>query len=262
MSNLPVQRRRATPPTTYKYFKSRSGEEGGSGSGGRRLPGFLQGRQGMVISGTLVAGGLYYVTHLDTVPETGRRRLMTISADEEQHMGEQAYEELLQTHRSRILPAGHPIARKVEAVGRRVAAASPLAQRPWTFTVIDSPEANCFVLPGQHVFVYTGILPILHDDAGLAAVMGHEVAHQVARHTAEKISLYKVLVAADLLLFFVFGTPGVFRSLLLQVGLELPFSRQCEREADHIGLYLAARACFDPEAAVGVFQRMQQHHVR
>ncbi|KAJ1936352.1 metalloendopeptidase [Linderina pennispora] len=121
-----------------------------------------------------------------------------------------------------------------------------------------SEERNAFVLPGGKVFVFTGILPITKTEDGLAAVLGHEIAHQYARHAAEKISQSNLLSFVYILASF-FVDPS-----LLQLGrgmthllTVLPNSRACEREADYLGLLFMAQACYDPRAAVGLWQRMQ-----
>lgn len=126
----------------------------------------------LAVSVVLMTGlaGVYYVTHLDTVPVTGRRRFLAVTPAQEEALGESGFQQLLLQFKGQILPPSHPWSRRIEAIGRRIVAVSPLHDRPWTFHVIDSEMANCFVLPGQHVFVFTGILPILGDDDGIAGI--------------------------------------------------------------------------------------------
>ena len=149
----------------------------------------------------------------------------------------------------------------LQRVGKRIAAVAPLPNAQWEFVVFESKEANAFCLPGGKVGVYTGILPITKDEAGLATVIGHEVAHAVARHGGERISealgLQLLGVAVDAstqntkyheAYVTGFGLGG-------QLGVALPHSRLQESEADHIGLLYMARAGFDPEASVAFWQR-------
>ncbi|KAI9142122.1 peptidase M48 [Paraphysoderma sedebokerense] len=123
-----------------------------------------------------------------------------------------------------------------------------------TFYVINAPVQNAFVLPGGKVFVFTGILPVVKNEDGLAVVLGHEIAHQVARHSSEKLSWLKVLMLAQFLLSFVFDTSLFFNRMFLELGILLPFSRKMEVEADEIGLMLTAQACYDPREAIGLWQ--------
>lgn len=120
------------------------------------------------------------------------------------------------------------------------------------------------MLPGGKVFVYTGILPIARTDDGLAAILGHEIAHNVARHSAESASRYLIfnLPLRYLLIFldntgYTMGLGRVLGDLLMGLGVTLPASRKQESEADYIGLMIMAKSCYDPKAAVGVWERME-----
>lgn len=126
-------------------------------------------------------------------------------------------------------------------------------------------EANAFVLPGGKVFVYTGILPITQNDAGLAAVLGHEIAHNLANHSAERMSgaiVVQMLIYVATIAEWTLGGNGQISHYLAQIALDFgvmrPASRQQESEADFIGLLLMAQSCYDPKAAVGLWQRMQK----
>lgn len=152
--------------------------------------------------------------------------------------------------------------KSVAQVSNRIIDAAGLrGQYKWQVTVIRSPEANAFVMPNGRIVVYTGILPITRDDAGLAAVIGHEVAHVVAHHAAERLSQSLVAQAA----IDVAGAasdPGnaslVAAALGIgaQYGVLLPFSRQHESEADRIGQIFMAKAGYDPAEAIALWVRM------
>jgi predicted Zn-dependent protease len=123
---------------------------------------------------------------------------------------------------------------------------------------------NAFVLPGGKVFVYTGILPIAQTDDGLAAILGHEIAHNVARHSAESMSRNFAILLPIRLAMIVLDTTGttlgfgrVLMDIAMGLGVVRPASRKQEVEADYIGLMIMAKACYDPRAAVGVWQRME-----
>ena len=156
----------------------------------------------------------------------------------------------------------------MQQVGKRIAAAANKPDYQWEFTVIDDPkQANAFCLPGGKVAVYTGIFPIAKDEAGLATVIGHEVAHALARHGAERMSTSMALQAAGMAVAVAAGGQSAATQQAImsayglgaQVGVALPFSRSQESEADRIGLILMAKAGYDPEAAVGLWQRMEQN---
>jgi predicted Zn-dependent protease len=148
-------------------------------------------------AGLLAFGTSYYVYHLDTVPISNRRRFLDITPKQEQAIAQLSYNEIMTEYGKRILPASHPYTQFVRRVAKRIIQVSGMRDLKWEVHVIDHQEPNAFVLPGGKVFVFTGILPLVQDEDGMAAILGHEVAHQVARHTAEKLSFTKVVLAAS-----------------------------------------------------------------
>ncbi|KAL7751050.1 metalloendopeptidase [Sorochytrium milnesiophthora] len=218
---------------------------------------WYQNRNYLVGGGVLsLAGGAYYVTHLEHVPISGRRRFMDLSPQQEEMLAKQAYEEIVAQYGRQVLPQSHAYTKMVRKVAQRIVQVSGMTDLHWEFYVIDSPEKNAFVLPGGKVFVFTGILPVVQGEDGLAVILGHEIAHQLARHSAEKMSFMKILVVLQLALSVVFDTSHSFNQLITQLGVLLPFSRKMENEADEIGLLLAAQACYNPSEAVNVWKRM------
>ena len=175
----------------------------------------------------LGGAGVYYMVNLEQVPSTGRWRFNDVGIADEQHMGEQAYKQTLAQYRGRMLPETHPATAQVRRVVSRIvkAAAELDAERApgaaptqWSVHVVKDNQTNAFVLPGGKIFVFTGILPICGSDEGLATVLSHEVAHQLARHSAEKMAGYKVLLLGTFvldLLGFDFGLSRVALNLLL-----------------------------------------------
>jgi predicted Zn-dependent protease len=200
-----------------------------------------------------------------TVPETGRRQVMLISSQQEMQLGFSAFQQVKKETPASRDPA---ITAMVQRVGRRIAAVAELPGAQWEFVVFDSKEANAFCLPGGKVGIYTGILPITKDEAGLATVIGHEIAHAVARHGAERMSEGLLLqTGGGLLGAGLANSDPRTRVLVLtayglgaKVGRELPHSRAQESEADRIGLIYMARAGYDPEAAVAFWQRFGEHN--
>jgi predicted Zn-dependent protease len=153
------------------------------------------------------------------------------------------------------------IRRRVLEIGQKVALASG-GNLDWEFEVFDSPEVNAFCLPGGKIGIFSGILPIAKTNGGLAAIIGHEVAHALAHHSAERASqaliLGQVVAVVDDQLEGKKGKEVVVGALNIgaQLGLLLPFSRRHETEADAIGIDYMARAGFDPREAVALWQRM------
>jgi predicted Zn-dependent protease len=124
-------------------------------------------------------------------------------------------------------------------------------------------ECNAFVIPGGKVFVYSGILDVALNDDGLAAVLGHEIAHNLARHQAESMSTMVMLEPLRWVLLLLdysgqtFGLGRIIGHLLMDFGIQRPASRKQEGEADFIGLMMMSKACFDPKAAIGLWERME-----
>lgn len=140
--------------------------------------------------GVITAGaGTVYVLNLEEVPVSGRRRFNFIPAKIEEALGESTVEQIRQEYAGRFLPDQDPRVKLVKRVLERLLPfafreGKGLSEMTWEVHVIDSPEQNAFVVPGGKVFVFTGILPYCRDEDGVAAVLGHEIAHVVAHHTA------------------------------------------------------------------------------
>ncbi|WP_141735803.1 M48 family metallopeptidase [Oligoflexus tunisiensis] len=194
-----------------------------------------------------------------TSPETGRSQLNLVSDSQMNSMGEQAYQEMLAKSKISKNPA---LNAAVADIGRRIAQASGVDYE-WEFTVIDDPKTiNAFCLPGGKVAVYTGIIPVAKNNAALAAVIGHEVAHATLRHSAERVSQQMVMQMGMTMASLTFSdskyknTIAGLLGIGAQFGVALPFSRYHESEADRVGLEYMAKAGFDPREAIGLWERM------
>ncbi len=198
-----------------------------------------------------------------TVPVTGRHQLLLLSEGQETQMGLTAYQQILKKSKLSTDPVA---TEQVRRVGKRIAEATGRSDFQWEFNLIEDKQANAFCLPGGKVAVYTGLLPITRDDAGLAAVLGHEVAHAIARHGGERVSqglLVQVGLAATQIALARNDPAAVQQVTALlgagaTVGLLLPWSRTQESEADHLGLILMAKAGYDPHAALDLWRRMAE----
>lgn len=200
-----------------------------------------------------------------TVPETGRSQLNLVSADEEMKLGMSEFQSAKQkTPISRDAAA----TAMVQRAGKRIAAVANLPGAQWEFVLFESKEANAWCLPGGKVAVYTGLLPIAKDEAGLATVIGHEVAHATAHHGAERMSQAMVAQAGGSVAGALTSGKSAATQALVgqaygvfsQVGVLLPYSRKQESEADYIGLLYMARAGYDPAAAIAFWERFAEYN--
>ncbi len=217
-----------------------------------------------------IVGLLASVVGCTTAPVTGRKQFNIFSSQEEMQMGLTSFSQMKKDQKISAEPKANALLQKV---GKKIAAAAgnDLPNAQWEFVVFESPEANAFCLPGGKVGVYAGILPITKDEAGLAAVIGHEVAHAAARHGGERMTSATASSVALGVGSAVVGAVtseksseekqmwnslfGVGAGAGAAVLYTLPHSRKQESEADRIGLTYMARAGYDPAEAVNFWKR-------
>jgi predicted Zn-dependent protease len=231
---------------------------------GRGVVGFLLWRPLIaVVIAAAVVGVLFLRSHRQKTPVTHRVQHVSLTDAQQMQLGAQQYAKTLRQDRGRIITSG-PAYAEVQRVAKRIEtiAAHDKPKFVWKVSLLRKNEANAYCLPGGKIVVYTGIVPLTRNDAGLATVLGHEVAHATAEHVAERLERNHLTeVAIAIISGGIAFTPAQYAHVvaLLGVGgsaLSLPFSRAQESEADHIGLIYMARAGYDPRQAVTFWQRM------
>jgi predicted Zn-dependent protease len=208
-----------------------------------------------------------FVAACTTVPGTGRNQLLLVSTSEEAQMGLQAFQQI--KRKTPEVRSGRDAA-MLQRVGQRISRVAPLPNARWEFVLFKSKDPNAFALPGGKVGVYTGILPITKNEAGMATVIGHEIAHAVARHGAERVSHNMLVQLGGIGLSAALGSESVAtREMVLQaygvgsqLGVMLPYSRTQELEADDLGLLYMARAGYDPREAIAFWKRFAAYNAR
>ena len=204
---------------------------------------------------------------------TGRKQLKLVSETELQSMANTEYDTFLKANP--VVSSSDNNAQMVKRVGSRIASAikkyydgkgqtSVLEGYQWEFNLVNNKEINAWCMPGGKVVVYTGILPVTQDEASLAVVLGHEIAHAVAQHGSERVSQGLLQqFGGTALQVALSGKPEQTQNLFLtaygvgtNIGAVLPYSRNAENEADKFGLFFAAMAGYNPEAAIPFWQRM------
>lgn len=207
-----------------------------------------------------------------TNPITGKKNLNFVSNSELFPSSFQQYGTFLKENK---VISGTADAKRVETVGMKIKAAAEkylisigqpeyLKDYRWEYKLVESKDVNAWCMPGGKIVVYSGILPITKDEAGLATVMGHEVSHALANHGAQRMSAAQLQQIGAVGVSLATGNQTEEKQKMWQqyygigsqVGVMLPFSRSHETEADKIGLTLMAIAGYNPDLAVGFWQRM------
>ena len=219
----------------------------------------------------------YYFSNRTVDPYTGEKVMIdkSLSAEEESAMGLQAYREILSQERPvdpnsqgarQIREIARRLIARVDEVEADLAAEKGLqaqnyaANFQWEVNVIQSDQANAFALPGGKMAVYTGLVPVAKNADGMAVVMGHEIAHALMRHGAQRMARGKLEQIGQMAGAASGMDAGTLQTVMSAYGVTsaLPYARAHETQADEVGLMLAAAACFDPAEAVPLWQRMGQ----
>lgn len=228
-------------------------------------------RRRFIVWPLLIAAGFaafqFFSSQKYTNPETGRSARVALSEGQEAALGLESYQEVLA--QANLVTSG-PEVDLVQKVMSRLLPATGDAGRKmdWQVSVVSSPQVNAFCLPGGKMVVYTGIVPVAQTEAGLATVLGHEMAHATSRHGSQRLLQSQIsqtlLSGANVSLAL--GDMDWQQKMQVmaalgagaQYGVILPFSRSHESEADEVGLYYMARAGYDPREAIRFWERMDQ----
>ena len=206
-----------------------------------------------------------------TVPITGRKQTLMVSDDQVNSLALQQYQQYMSqakastnaNNTAMVKRVGQKLASAVVSFLNQNGLAEDAKQYSWEFNLVQDKQVNAWCMPGGKIVVYEGLLPVTQDEASLAIVLGHEIAHAVAKHSAERLSNeYKNQVGAQILgsvLGNASATTQQLAAIVQSVGGQLwtsGFSRSQESEADHMGLIFAAMAGYDPQVATTFWQRM------
>ncbi len=219
----------------------------------------------------------YWFSNRTVDPYTGEKVLIdkNLDAEDESALGLQAYREILSQEQP--VDPNSQVARQVGSIAERLISrvdeveADLAAERgltpgnfaanfDWAVNVIQSEQANAFALPGGKMAVYTGLIPVAKSQDGMAVVMGHEIAHALMRHGAQRMARGKLEQIGQMAGAASGMDPGMQQAVFQAYGVTsaLPYARGHESQADEVGLMLAAAACFDPNEAIPLWQRMAQ----
>lgn len=217
-----------------------------------------------ILFAAIAFGWVYLTSETFTNPETGKKVHVGLSDSQEQQLGLQSFREVV--GESTLVQSG-PAYELVRRVATRLIRVVDTGSRQyqWQVAVVEDPTQNAFCLPGGKIVVYTGILPIAQNEAGLATVLGHEIAHATCRHGAQRVFQQNAMRIAMMgaqgsMADMDYGARQQILGLLgagAQYGVVLPFSRQNELEADRVGLRYMARAGYDPREATAFWERMR-----
>ena len=216
-----------------------------------------------------------------TDPYTGQTAHYGASTEQETQLGLQAFQEVLS--QEQVLDPSHPTSQQVSAIARRLVehadeVETELAQAngqpppnlaatfDWSVAVLESDQANAFCLPGGKMAVYTGLIPVTQNEDAMAVVMGHEIAHALLRHGSQRMAQQKLVQMGSMAAGVAVGNMDPQQQQMVmaalgagaQYGLILPYGRNHESQADEVGLMLAAAACYNPEEAIPLWERMSK----
>lgn len=222
--------------------------------------------------GILAVFILLLLAGCSSVALTGRKQLLLVSDSEVMSLSNSSFQDYMKTAKpstnaantAMVVRVGRRIANAVETYLRNNGMANEIKNFAWEFHLVQDPEPNAFCMPGGKIVVNEGILPYTQTEEGLAIVLGHEVGHAVAKHSAERLSQQMVASYGGQLLSGVLSNKSAATQNLAQqiyglgaqYGVMLPYSRRNESEADHLGLVFAAMAGYNPQAAIPFWQRM------
>ncbi|WP_312684076.1 M48 family metallopeptidase [Stenotrophomonas chelatiphaga] len=244
---------------------------------GRRRGGLFGNVRWLVLLAFAGYAAFYWFSNRSVDPYTGESVLIdsTLDVDQEKALGLQAYQEILAQERP--LDPNATVSRDVREIAQRLIAKVDVVETAlaeehglqpghfsrgfdWEVNVIQSDQANAFCLPGGKMAVYTGLVPVAQTRDAMAVVMGHEIAHALLRHGAQRMAQQKLTQIGQMAGAASGMDPQQQQMVMAAMGYGylLPYARGHETQADEVGLMLAAAACFDPREAVPLWERMGQ----
>jgi len=225
-----------------------------------------------MIRKTTILFVIILLTACSSVPLTGRKQILLVSDSEVLALSETSYQTFMKTavksgkatENARVLRVGQKITAAVEAYLAQKGLSAQINGYTWSFNLVKDTSVNAFCMPGGQIVVYEGILPVTLNDGGLAVVLGHEIAHAVAKHSSERMSQqlltnYGATTLGALMSKKSTTTQTIAQTVFglgAQYGVALPYSREQEYEADHLGLIFMAMAGYDPAQAISFWERM------
>jgi len=221
----------------------------------------------------LIILSLFYLVSCASVPMTGRKQLVAIPSSQMISLSDESYAKVLNENQlssntkyiSSVRSVGEKLTRAVVTYLNQNGLEAYINDYNWQYNVLVSEELNAWCMPGGQIAFYEGIMPVCEDENGIAVVMGHEIAHAVAQHGNERMSQQLMIQMGGIALSEVLKTQNqetIDLALIAfgvgsKVGVELPFSRTHESEADEMGLYFMAMAGYDPRSAPDFWKRME-----
>lgn len=217
-----------------------------------------------IVIAALFFGYQYFNSEKFVNPETGRKSHVGLSTDQEAALGLQSYQQVLSQAQS--IDSGPELEMVKRVAGRLETATGQAGSHfDWAVSLIRDEKVNAFCLPGGKIVVYTGIIPVAQNQAALATVLGHEMAHATSRHGAQRVLQQNLAQTAMTGVAFSLGDMDYDKQRVImgalgagaQFGVLMPFGRKDESEADHIGLTYMARAGYDPRESIRFWERME-----
>jgi predicted Zn-dependent protease len=205
-----------------------------------------------------ILGVLLVITACQSAPISGRNQLILFSIESESTLGIDAYREILN---EKEISDNPNLTHRMNTVGQRISETTDQPGLAWEFTLFDDESANAFALPGGKVGVNTGLFEVAKNDAQLAAVLAHEIGHVLARHSSERLSRRLLVQGGLAVLSMGMGNNSQdyvqLAASAATLGVVLPFTREQESEADHLGLIYMARAGYNPRMAIELWRNFQ-----
>ncbi|XP_046544790.1 metalloendopeptidase OMA1, mitochondrial-like [Haliotis rubra] len=213
----------------------------------------------------------YYQSHMVATPITNRKRFMMFTHDQMMKISKARAQVELDRYEEQLISVEHPAFQKILKIATRLVESNPdlmqMDVEKWRISVVDSPDVNAFVVPHGHIFVFMGMTKVARTEDQMAIVLGHEMAHTLLSHAAENMSVAQLFDVAIIVvmgaIWTIMPNDGIalvtqwFYNRVLDILLCLPYSRKLEKEADKVGMQLAARACYDVREGSVVWKRFQ-----